>query len=147
MYFWRWKDGVLDGTPSPYHCWSRKAVVGADGKLRDTYWSDNTDKLVPLDYAELTYRGNINEMKKIYHYEAQFYCDKDVVDMRHSNNSRAQVYVVPGAERDPGVMRDLVLERIETARREIEYHTRMIDTFKAELSAIDEGRLSEVLPR
>lgn len=147
VFIWRWRDGARNDVSSPYHCWSRIAVVGADGKLRDTYWSDNTDKLVPLEHVELTFRGNIHEMKRIHSYEAQFYCVKDVVDMRHSNNSRAPVYVVPGAERDPGVMRDLVLGRIETARREIDFQTRLISTLTKELTAIDAGNLHEVAPR
>lgn len=147
VYFWRWNDGVRLGDSMSYHCWSRIAVVGADGILRDTFWSDNSDKRVPIDKAELTLRGNVNEMKEIHSYEAQFYCDKDVVDMRHSNNSNAPVYVVAGAERNPDVMRDLVLGRIDKARREVEYQKRLIETLNGELTAIDEGRLHEVAPR
>lgn len=147
VFFWRWKDGARLGTSSPYHCWSRIAVVGGDGKLRDTFWSDNSDKLVPVDEVDLTFRGNIREMTKIPYYEAQFYREQDVVDMRHSNNSHAPVYVVPNAAKDPVVMRALVLERIRNARQEVEYQTRLISTLEHELSAIDEGRLHEVTPR
>lgn len=147
VYFWSWKDGARIGESSPYHCWSQIAVVGPDGRLRDTFWSDSSDKLVPLEHAEITFRGNTREMKKIPAYEAQFYHSDDVVDMRHSNNRGAPVYVVPGAKRSPNVMRDLVQDRIVNARREIEYQTRLIDELKAELVAIDEGRLQDVVPR
>jgi hypothetical protein len=147
VFFWRWKAGARVGVSSPYHCWSAKAVVGSDGRLRDTFWSDHSDKLVPLEQVDLTYRGNIHEMKKINGYETQFYREDDVVDMRHSNNSRASVYVVPGAERNPGVMRALVLERIKQARLDVERHKRLIETLTDELAAIDAGRLQDVVPR
>jgi hypothetical protein len=86
-------------------------------------------------------------MDKINSYEAQFYCDKDIVDMRHSNNRSAPVYVAAGAERDPGVMRDRVLTRIEDARREVAHQTRLIATLSDDLVAIKEGRLHAVTPR
>jgi hypothetical protein len=147
VYFWRWKEGSRIGVSSPYHCWSRIAVADGNGRLRDQFWSDNTDKIVPTADADLTYRGNIHEMKKIPHYEAQFYRDEDVVDMRHSNNSTAPVYVVVGAERDSRVMRALVIERIEKARQTIAYQTSLIDTLNDEIAAIDDGRLHNVVPR
>jgi hypothetical protein len=146
VFTWAWRDGVRN-IADPYHCWSRIAVVGPDGRLRDTFWSDNSDKLVPIASVVLTYRGNTKEMKKIPHYEAQFYCDKDVVDMRHSNNSNAPVYVVPGAERDQGVMRDVTLERLAKARREIEYQERLIAVLSDELADIEAGLLANVIPR
>ena len=89
IYRWLWKDEAKRndfGGFGAYHCYSQIAVAKA-GRLFDTYWSDHSKSLDP-DQIELTLLGNSNEMTEIRQYDICYYDRADIVDTRHSNNSR-----------------------------------------------------------
>ncbi len=114
IYRWRWADDALDRDHGPYrayHCFSQRAVV-ENGLLRDTFWSATGKTRLDPDTVILTLVGNSNDMTKIRESEARYYRGKDVVNMRHSNDSRAPIYLQPGAEKD----RDTMLEYIRRER-------------------------------
>ena len=117
VYDWRWADDAKHADCGPYrsyHCFSRIAVV-KDGLLCDTFWLPPGTKLSP-DAVVLTLLGNLNDMTEIRESDARYYHSKDIVDMRHSNNSRASVYLKSGAEKD----RDTMLEYIRRERDQAE---------------------------
>lgn len=145
IYFWKYADDVGRGYSDLYHCKSRKAVV-INGRLVDTFWSDSNDgaRLDP-DSIVLEFKGNKADLRTIREWEVKYYDEQDVVDMRHSNSSRAEIYVKASALRS----RDAMLEHIANMKREQEsvinsatYKLELLDKSEADVKA---GRLDEVI--
>lgn len=143
IYRWYWREG--HGGPLPYHCKSNLALV-KDGHLFDTYWSwgSSADSEVDPSRVTLTLLGNVNDMTKVRPYEARYYRRRDVVDMRHSNDSGAPVYVKAGARRDPGTMRELAFDIMRRAESEIRRLQERVKDMEAAVIAIDRGDFDDV---
>lgn len=144
IYFWRWKDDDRHRDCGPYrsyHCKSMKAIC-VRGMLIDTFWSDmSVEHSLNLDEVILTYKGNKETLVKISPHEASYYRPDDVVDMRHSNSTRGEVYIQPNAKRDPDIMRDIAKYQIECSESEIRVATNRIRRLEEILTAIDAGAI------
>jgi hypothetical protein len=119
IYRWHYKEpqrqfGADIGMT--YHCRSCTAIAH-EGKLYDTFWMGHGGKMggnygpkfhdaktVPLDKVELRYLGNLCDLEEIYPDEARDYEAGCVVDLRHSNNSRAPVLVPKGKAKSVSAM-------------------------------------------
>lgn len=145
IFHWTFKgENVQHGPFGSYHCCSQIAVF-ENGVLRDTYWSaGGSCRTVDPAKVNLTYRGNKRKMTEIRESVIQFYRPEDVVDMRHSNNSRAPIYIKPGAERDAETMRENIRWKIERCKSEINSANRRIEMLHEDLAKIEAGDLNKV---
>jgi hypothetical protein len=147
IFKWRWKDDDRHMDCGPYrsyHCKSQIAVA-KDGQLFDTFWGDwSSDRVINLDKVIITFLGNENEMEKINECDAQFYKGEDIVDMNHSNNTRAPVYLKPGAKRDAETMRAVIEHELSDQECTIRSATNKAERLRAALTVIEDGRLDEV---
>lgn len=143
IYFWRYANELGDHSMT-YHCKSGKAVA-TNGRLVDTFWSTPSDGyVVDPSRCVLTFKGNKDELRQIREWEVKYYNEDDVVDMRHSNSSRAEIYVKASAKR----CRDAMLTHIAAMRSEQESVIRSAN-YRLELLARSEddvrnGKLDEV---
>lgn len=113
IFRWRWKDHSRS-----MHCKSGIAVAKG-GHLHDTFWGDfHSREWVDLDQVTVEFQGNPADMRAIPKWEAVFYRYQDLVNMNHSNNSDAPVYVKVGAERCPVVMREYYESKKSEAERQ-----------------------------
>lgn len=144
IYFWRYADEVGRSRSDMYHCKSMKAVV-ANGRLVDTFWSTASDGTV-LDPSRvvLEFKGNKADLRTIREWEVKYYDAQDVVDMRHSNSSGAEIYVKAGALRS----RDAMLKHIaqmedeqESAIRSAKYRLELLAKSREDVMA---GNLDQV---
>ena len=144
IYFWRYADDMGRNHSDLYHCKSRKAVV-VNGQIIDTFWSCSSDGLV-LDPSRvvLEFKGNKSDLRAIRAWEVKYYDEQDVVDMRHSNSSSAEIYVKAGALRS----RDAMLAHIAEMKSEqasiircAEHRLELLGRSEADVNA---GRLDEV---
>jgi hypothetical protein len=127
IFRWRYKDEKPEHLREygRYHCKSLIAVA-QKGWLVDTFWSSPTDGSWLATYAdapgklELSKLGNFADLEKRDDYHRFYYDDADVVDLSHSNSSRDNLYIRKGAVRSREKMRAVMLERIETAKRELQ---------------------------
>jgi hypothetical protein len=144
IYFWRYADESGGDLSTMYHCKSRKVVV-INGRLIDTFWSSGSDgKVIDPSCVVLEFKGNKADLRAINHWELKYYDAADVVDMRHGNSMRAEVYVKSTAVRS----RDAMLEHIANMRREQEsilsgakYRLELLDKSEADVMA---GKLDTV---
>jgi hypothetical protein len=149
IYTWRYKPERYDAISrfkDPYWCRSRIAVV-SNGSLEDTYWGPHSgyNRLNPDD-LELTFQGNPADMQYIPYCEYVFYKPEDIVDLRHSNNAGAAVYVKPGKDRDAETMREYYEARIDDADREMRSARERIERCNAILADIATGNTGGSLP-
>lgn len=143
IYFWRYALELGDRSMM-YHCKSRKAVA-ANGRLVDTFWSAASDGyVVDPSRCVLEFKGNKADLRQIREWEVKYYNDDDVVDMRHSNSSHAEIYVKASAQR----CRDAMLSHIAAMRskqesviRSAQYHLELLDQSEAD---VRNGKLDEV---
>lgn len=143
IYFWRYAEGFGLGD-APYHCKSRKAVV-INGRLIDTFWSNSGDgHVIDPSRVVLEFKGNKSGLRAIREWEAKYYNEDDVVDMRHSNSMRAEIYVIADARRS----RDAMLKHIaamedaqESAIRSAKYKLELLAKSREDVKA---GKLDEV---
>ena len=150
VYRWRWADEVkhiegLQGWNS-YHCKSRIAVV-VGGRLLDTYW--HITGIIPTDGEVDPARVTLELLcdtswPTIRDGEQQFYSADDLVDTRHENNSRAPIYLRPGAERSADAIRTLLARRQETAERDMRSAMAQMEHVGKMRLLLTEGRLGEV---
>ena len=127
----------------PYHCRAQKAVV-VRGMLKDTFWHDGGEKPLRLEDIDIEYQGNIHVMREILDHETNYYRPKDVVDMRHSNSSRAKIYIKPGTIRNADRMREHIDYRIERAEAEIRSAESLIERLSEARGAIAVGNLDKI---
>lgn len=143
VYFWRFKNEALPEF-MPYHCKSMKAVV-VGGKLVDTFWSNSQDGyVIDPSRVDLEFKGNKADLRPIHAWEAKYYDDADVVDMRHSNASRAEVYVTAGAQRSRDAMLRHIASMVDEEESKImcaKHRLEMLATAKA---SVDAGALEKV---
>ena len=140
IYFWRYADESCANYSNLYHCKSRKAVV-YKGRLIDTFWSSLSDGAV-LDPSRvvLEFKGNKADLRTIREWEVKYYDAQDVVDMRHSNSSRAEIYVKAGALRSRDAMLKHIAE-MEDAIRSAKYRLELLAKSRADVM---DGKLDEV---
>lgn len=148
IFRWRYKDEKPSdlGGYRRYHCKSQMAIF-TRGTLHDTFWgSTSWEDRVDFEKADLVFLGNMNEMQKISPWERVFYRDEDIVDMNHSNNSGAPVYVKVGASRDAETMKAYFEYKIERTKSEIDSAHRRINECEEALGVIASGDLSRHFP-
>jgi len=128
IFHWRWKESINRSM----HCKSGIAIA-KDGRLHDTFWNDfHSREWVDLDLVEIEFKGNPADMKEIREDEAMFYQRRDLVNMNHSNNSRAPIYVKAGAGRCPVAMQEFYTHK----RAEAERHVRSFQDRMAECDVL-----------
>lgn len=144
IYFWKYADDIGKSYSELYHCKSRKAVV-INGRLIDTFWSSSSDGAVlEPSRVVLDFKGNKADLRTIREWEVKYYNEDDVVDMRHSNSSCAEIYVKAGARRSRGAMLKHIAEmedEQESAIRSAEYKLELLAKSRADVLA---GNLDEV---
>lgn len=147
IYRWRWRDEGRHADSGPYrsyHCKSRIAVVHG-GQLYDTFWSGfSYEHRVDPEKVILTYEGNPAEMTQIQPYNVPYYRREDIVDLRHSNNSGAPVYLRAGATRNAEVMLAEIAYRRDRAEAEIRSHQHTIERLDEAKALTESGKLDEV---
>lgn len=147
IYRWRWADSTRDTDCGPfrsYHCRSQVAIF-EDGHLHDTYWSSGGgDRWLDPAKVDLTLWANKADLTEISKHEVVYYRREDVVDLRHPNNSFGPVYVRTGARRDAATMLELIEDRLDQARREIEWAQRRIKELTQDAEKVRAGQLYEV---
>lgn len=142
IYFWRWKDDI--DRYMPYHCCSQKAIV-KNGVMVDTFWGQSvSNKVLRPDEVVSEFKGNVDEMMEIRHYETDCYRREDIIDMRHSNDSRAPIYVKRGTPRDQKTMKEAIEYRIEKRRSEIHSAEWAIERLQQDLEKVNAGQLDDV---
>ena len=74
-----------------------------------------------------------------------YYEKKDIVDLRHQNNSdRRNIYLRKGSVRSKQVMEATVRDTIKRSLSEISYAQNRIDRCKEQLSEIEAGRIDDL---
>ncbi len=147
VYAWRWKDDKRNAdllSFGSYHCKSQIAVAHS-GKLYDTFWGGYPKGGLNQEDILITFRGNLHEMKEISYWEIACYLRKDIVDMRHSNNTRAKVYIQKDAERDAETMLSHITGLMEDSENDIRQAENRISLLLEDLATVRAGRLNEVL--
>ncbi len=144
IYFWRYADEVGRVASYLYHCKSRKAVV-VGGRLIDTFWSSSSDGTVlEPSRVVLEFKGNKSDLRPIREWEVKYYDEGDVVDMRHSNSSRAEIYVKATARRS----RPAMLAHIANMKQEQESIIRgaqyRLELLEKSVGDVEAGKLDEV---
>lgn len=141
IFRWRWKD-----SDRSMHCKSGIAIA-QDGKLHDTFWGDfHSRAWINLDDVEIEFQGNPADMQLISEWDAVFYRHQDLVNMNHSNNTRAPVYVKVGAGRCPVVMREYYERKKAEAEREARYMQERMAECDVLLAKISTGDFDGYFP-
>lgn len=142
IYFWRYTEerdaAIRKHRHDPYWCKSRIAIV-RNGLLIDTYWSDQTsDRAIGPDEVDADFKGNEATLRKINHWETDYYEPDDIIDTRHANHSGAPVYVKSDAARSKArILEHLAYkrERAESAIRSANWDIERIDKTIADVTA------------
>jgi len=149
IYRWSW---INPPEHEPYWCKTRLAIA-QKGKLFDLFrvhhgskfiqggWGPtcSSDYALPGDKIETELLANIHDMDEIPRGDERYYDPADVVDLRHSNNSSAPIYIKRGAVRNA----DKIAERIRQKISEAEYQRRSaeddIRRFTETLRYVEDG--------
>lgn len=146
MYRWHWADTARHADSGPYrsyHCKSQIAVV-KDGMLIDTFWSDmSSERAVDPDLVELSFLCETS-WPTISMWKLPYYDPADIADTRHSNNSRAPIYLRPGATYSASRLLEEVAYREENARSDIASAERLLERLSRTRLLIETGKLDEV---
>lgn len=137
IYRWEWDPEKLDVKHGPfgsYHYCSQLAFV-RHGTLFDTYWCTGQRVLLPDDVV-LTFLGNVADYDEVTSGCVHYHEASDIIDMRHSNSSRAQIYLRKNARRSVAQMTAFLTEKIEEATREKESAERAIERHTANLKKL-----------
>jgi len=144
VYRWSYKEVKDAGSYGDYHCMSQIAI-SKNGILYDTFWHEFSGRS-SLDKSKvnLEYRGNLDEMTSIHRGDEIYYKREDIVDMSHSNNSRAKIYTKPNVKRDEKTILELIKSREEFYNREIYYANKNLDDLETQMKNVLAGNLNDV---
>lgn len=137
IFRYSWKEG-------------RKPIIGCyahlavffHGALRDTFWHDwRTQSWIELDRVELRLLGNIDDCREIKRWDVPYYDPADIIDMAHSNNSNAPIYLKNTASKSPEHMLKTADEKMRQAYTDIVRAERQIKELDATIARIKAGDL------
>lgn len=144
IFRWSWKNPKSQF--APYHCCS--CIAEFTGTLlRDTYWSGmSSGKQWTPEEAEkqldLTFIANRDDLLQMNPDVHHYYDEKDVVDLRHPNNSsRSLVYIRDGAQRSAERMAETVDRTIRHSLSDIAFANNRIERCRESLKEIEAGNL------
>lgn len=149
IYRWRWRDKARDADNAPYrsyHCKSQIAIVRG-GLLLDTYWSDLTSSdrtVLDPQQVELTFYAD-ESWPTISRWQIPYYNPADVASMAHANNSRALIYLRPGAQRSKEAILEEIRSREKVAASEIRSAQWSLERLAEARKLADADRLDEVM--
>lgn len=139
IYRWRWTDPGRS-----YHCKSRIAVV-KNGLLIDTYWfGETSDHAIDPAEVELTFYAD-KSWPTISEGGAPYYDPTDVRSMAHANNSRAIVYLRPGATKNADAIYSEITRQVERAQSEIRSATWTIERMAVARQRMIDGEIDRVM--
>jgi hypothetical protein len=140
VFRWHWKLGRAPIVG----CYAHLAVF-LNGGLRDTFWYDwPTRSYIDLDRVDLTLLGNIDDCVEIKRWDVPYYDPADIIDMSHSNNSRAPIYLKKSATKSQEWMLSVAENKFAEAQRAKESAERDIARLQDVLKQIRAGDLTEV---
>lgn len=142
IYWWRYKEH-FGSRADLYWCKSRIAI-SSEGKLFDTFWNDKHHEELDLGKIDIEYQGNPEEMDKIGKYDIQYFKSEDIVNMNHSNNSNASIYIKKGSKRNQEIMLYLVKQKISEKESSIQFDKNEIDRLAKLIPSIQGGNLDQV---
>ena len=140
VYHWKYKNPEKF---CPYHCKSQIAIV-RNGKLYDTFWHDFSNGLLNRKEVTLKFQGNIDEMTEISRYDKKYYRWQDVVDLAHSNNSGAKVYIKPNVKRDKKTIIELIEYQKGRYEFDIRWANQQLKALEEEMKKVEKGNLDDV---
>jgi hypothetical protein len=137
IFRWHWKPG----SSWDYHCRSNIAVF-VNGGLRDTFWYDwKTRSWLEPEAVDLEFLGNIDECETITPWRIPYYRPADIIDMRHSNDGRAPIYLKRSASKDQAMMLEHAEEKERQAYCDKDRAERAIAEWEDKIRRIKEGDL------
>ena len=132
IFHWRYRDEKRHSDYLSYWAKSRIAVATLM-YLNDTFsdysnpdWthSEAREKLI------LARIGNFAVLERQPEYMADYYDDRDIVNINHSNSSRGNFYIRKGAKRSPDKMIETLDYKITRAESEIVCAQRLIERLR-----------------
>jgi hypothetical protein len=141
IYRWYWKPGIN----RDYHCKSNLAVF-VNGGLRDTFWYDwQTRSWLELEEVSLSLLGNIDDCTVISRWQVSYYRHEDIIDMNHSNNSNAPIYLKKSASKDQATILEYAEEKERKAYADKDRAESAIVEWEEKIRRIKEGDLEVYL--
>jgi len=127
-------------------------AIKEDGKLwlRDTYWGLGGNDNKKYSYSEanklgkLSYYCNLKGIKSINEYDLDYYDDKDtfVLHDQHSCVPSCRYYFVKkDAKRSKVKMLEVLNEKLEEAKRNVERETRQVEEYATKKQQVENGKL------
>lgn len=149
IYRWSW---INPPEHEPYWCKTRMALA-KKGKLFDLFWVHHGSKFrqggwgptcqneyaLPIDRIELNLIANINDMDEIQHGDEQYYHPSDVMDLRHSNNGMAPLYVKKGATRSAEKIAERIRKKMADAERDRQWAEQKVKELREKLAYVESG--------
>lgn len=144
IYFWKFKHpNIKKFGVYPYWCKAQKAIF-SDERLIDTFSSGTMNYTVNPEDCEIEYQGNVHELESISIYEAEYYKNSDIIDMRHSNNSMEEVFIKAGAKRDKETILYRLRERLDKSTHTINYEENKIIRLNKSILLALKGQLYDI---
>ena len=144
IYFWKFKyPNIKKFGDYPYWCKSQKAIF-LDRRLIDTFSSSTMSYIVNLEDCILEYKGNIQELESISIYEAEYYKNSDIIDMRHSNNFTKEVFIKAGAKRDKKTVLHKLRESLDKSIYTIKHEEDQIIRLNRSIFLALKGQLYDI---
>ena len=127
---WNYKD--TDGLFEPYWCKSRIAIYDEDlQRWFDTFWGSVSERFSFGDdniKFEKHILGNLNDYKPCKIYDFDYYDEKDLLNLSHSNKS-GLYYLRIGAVKSVDKIKAVLqvnLEKAEAKKQSLEYEIKRI---------------------
>lgn len=149
VFRWGWIDPPKT---EAYWCKSREGIFNS-GNLYDTFWIHHGSKFIqggwgpefsgaralPIEQIEITVIGNIHDMNEIPHGDERYYDPSDVVDLRHSNNRSAPLYIKKGAKRSAKKMAERIRDKMVDAERTRLSAEQDLEALREKLAYVEAG--------
>ncbi len=142
IYYWKWNKEELEKRAEQAKCgtlyWGRSkiGVINHNNYFLDTYWgpvgtaSDLFPKEAVINMMDLTYVGNMKDLKRVPESNRAYYLDSDCVDLNHSNHPSGNFYIRKSAEKNLDKMKRVMVRYLDKINENI----RQLSSEKEEVS-------------
>jgi len=147
VFNFRYKEEIVEQIKEPYWCFDGQLIARKyKGKilLVDTYWASENKQFTPKEakeMGELTFKCNLNDIKKCSECDLVYYADKDIFNLSHQHGCYKDFYIKKDAKRNKEKMLTELHERMEKAKRDLEKIGREIESLSGKITKIKSGEL------
>lgn len=147
-FYFSYNDEQRQKLFDPSWCFDGKLIAtkGEDSMyLVDTYWIGSDNRHFKLDevlsLGTLTFICNLKDVEETVEYNLCYFDEEDIFDLSRQHGCYVKFGLRKGAKRSQKKMLETLTDKLEEAKRKVEYELRKVEEYSAKKAQVETGNL------